>query len=243
MPPRSEKDLQQDSIERIRSATFAIARKGYDKREVERFLNKLADWLEAGGGDQARSDLVKRELERVGQKTARILSEAEDSAELLRNEAEQEAADSLSRAREQAAQEKQTADEYAARTRQEADKYRDKVRHEGESAAKETRAQASQDARTLVDDAQSKARRIVEEGAKRRGDIEAVISDLVRERNALLAGAEQLTTQLRSVVSEHAPSGADRFATPKDFDPEQRGGDAQKTARRRRKAGGEQVKA
>ena len=79
--------MQQDSIERIRSATFTISRKGYDKREVERFLNKLADWLEAGGGDQARSDLVKRELERVGEKTGRILSEVETAAQEIRAEA------------------------------------------------------------------------------------------------------------------------------------------------------------
>ena len=127
--------MQQDSIERIRSATFAIARKGYDKREVERFLNKLADWLESGGGDQARSDLVKRELERVGEKTARILSEAEDSAELLRNEAEQEANLVLNRAREQAARARQSADEYGARTRQDADGYGTKVRQEAEASA------------------------------------------------------------------------------------------------------------
>jgi DivIVA domain-containing protein len=234
--------LQQDSIERIRSATFAIARKGYDKREVERFLNKLADWLESGGGDQARSDLVKRELERVGEKTARILSEAEDSAELLRNEAEQEANLVLNRAREQAARARQSADEYGARTRQDADGYGTKVRQEAEASAQETRAAATKEARAAIDDAQSKARRIVEEGAKRRGDIEAVISDLVRERDALLAGMDQLTSRLRSVVSEHAPRpGADSFAPPKELDSAERS--KQKTARRRRKAGGEQVKA
>jgi DivIVA domain-containing protein len=235
--------LQQDSIERIRSATFPIARKGYEKREVERFLNKLADWLEAGGGDQARSDLVKRELERVGEKTARILSEAEDSAELIRSEAEQEAAGTLKRVREQAAETRQSADEYAARVRQEADEYGEKIRHEAESSAQETRSRATQEARTAMDDAQSKARRIVEEGAKRRGDIEAVISDLVRQRDAVLAGAEQLPSQLRSVVSEHTPAGEDRFATPKEFDRAERRAAEQRTARSRRAAGGEQVKA
>ena len=66
--------MEDNSIERIRSATFTIARHGYDKREVERFLHKLADWLEAGGEDEARADLVKRELERVGQRPADILA-------------------------------------------------------------------------------------------------------------------------------------------------------------------------
>lgn len=216
--------MQQDSIERIRSATFSIARKGYDKREVERFLNKLAEWLEAGGGDQARSDVVKRELERVGEKTAGILSEAENSAELLRGEAEQEASSTLNRAKEQAESTRASADEYAARTRQTADSYGEKVRHEAEASAQEARARAAQEARSALDDAQSKARRIVEEGAQRRGDIEAVISDLVRRRDAVLAGVEKLTSELRSAVSGHAPpAGRDPFATPSELDPAERG--------------------
>jgi DivIVA domain-containing protein len=215
--------LQNDSIERIRSATFSISRKGYDKREVERFLNKLADWLEAGGGDQARSELVKRELERVGEKTTRILSEAEDSAEQLRSEAQEEAAGALNRAKEQATSTRQAADEYATRTRQTADQYRDKTRQEAERSAQEMRARSTQEARETIDDAQSKARRIVEEGAKRRGDIEAVISDLVRRRDTLLGGVEQLTSELKTVVTGHSPPpGRDPFATPKELDPDDR---------------------
>jgi DivIVA domain-containing protein len=199
--------VEQDSIERIRSATFSISRKGYDKREVERFLTKLADWLEAGGGDQARSDLVKREVERVGEKTARILSEAEDSAEEMRTEAQEEAAETLERARTKAAETRESADEHARRA---------------------------------VDEAQAKARRILEEGTKRRGEIETVISDLVRRRDALLADVEQLTVELKAAVSAHTPRpGGDPFATPTELDPAARRGRAQSAPER----GGEQVEA
>ena len=65
--------MDQDSIERIRSATFPVARRGYEKREVDRFLLSLAEWLETGGADQGRSDAVRRELERVGEETSKIL--------------------------------------------------------------------------------------------------------------------------------------------------------------------------
>ena len=273
--------MQQDSIERIRSATFSIARKGYDKREVERFLTKLADWLEAGGGDQARSDLVKRELGRVGEKTARILSEAEDSAAQLRGEAEQEASSTLNRAREQAASTKESADEYAARTRQTADRYGEKVRQEANTDAQDTIARGTQEARKAIDEAQSKARRIVEEGAKRRGDIESVITDLVRRRDALLSEVDRMMSEMRATISGHTPPpGADPFSTPAELDPAERKGAerpaatprsgpepkpaaeqepepvaagkrgaggakarGQRKTRRRRKAGGEQVKA
>ena len=231
--------MQQDSIERIRSATFTIARKGYDTREVERFLTKLADWLESGGGDQARSDLVKRELERVGEKTAGILASAEDSAEQMRGEAEQEATATLNKAREQAAAVRQEADAYSSKTRSDADGYADKARRDADQAAQDTRSEAETDAREALAKAQAKAQRIVEEGARRRRDIEAVISDLAQRRDAVLADVDQLTGQLRSAVAGHAPPpGADPFATPDELDPAE-----QTTPRRRRTAGGDQVKA
>ena len=83
--------MDRDSIDRIRSATFPVGRRGYEKREVDRFLNKLADWLETGGGDQTRGELLRRDLERVGQQTGKILTDAHDVSEQLRAEAEAEA--------------------------------------------------------------------------------------------------------------------------------------------------------
>ena len=80
--------MDRDSIDRIRSATFPVGRRGYEKREVDRFLNKLADWLETGGGDQTRAELLRRDLERVGQQTGKILTDAHDVSEQLRAEAE-----------------------------------------------------------------------------------------------------------------------------------------------------------
>jgi DivIVA domain-containing protein len=83
--------VDQDSIDRIRSATFPVGRRGYEKREVDRFLNRLADWLETDGGDQTRAELVRRELERIGEQTGRVLTDAHDAGEQLRAEAEREA--------------------------------------------------------------------------------------------------------------------------------------------------------
>jgi DivIVA domain-containing protein len=82
--------VDRDSIDRIRSATFSVGRRGYEKREVDRFLNKLADWLETGGGDQTRGELLRRDLERVGQQTGKILTDAHDLGEQLLAEAERE---------------------------------------------------------------------------------------------------------------------------------------------------------
>ncbi len=96
--------MDRDSIDRIRSATFPVGRRGYEKREVDRFLNKLADWLETGGGDQTRAELVRRDLERIGEQTGRIITDAHDLGEQLRADAEREAQRILEDAEAQAAE-------------------------------------------------------------------------------------------------------------------------------------------
>jgi DivIVA domain-containing protein len=91
------------NVDRIRRVTFPVARRGYSKRAVDRFLDRLADWLEIGTGDPARADLMRREMARVGTRTAAILEEAEVAAQRLREEAERDAALIIRRAREEAA--------------------------------------------------------------------------------------------------------------------------------------------
>ena len=57
--------MDQESIDRIRTATFPTGRRGYDKREVDKFLTRLADWLETGGAEHTPSDAIRRELEQL----------------------------------------------------------------------------------------------------------------------------------------------------------------------------------
>jgi DivIVA domain-containing protein len=116
--------VDRDSIDRIRSATFPIGRRGYEKREVDRFLNRLADWLETGGGDQSRAELLRRDLERIGQQTGRILTDAHDVAEQLRSEAEREAHRVIEEAQEHAAHVIEQAKAEAKRILDEADQRR-----------------------------------------------------------------------------------------------------------------------
>src|SRR5215211_16776 len=100
----------QTSLDRIRNATFPTSRRGYDKHEVEKFLSRLADWLETGGGDENRSETVKRELERVGERTGAILAQAEESAQQIRTEAEQEVREAIDGANAQSEQTRKEAD-------------------------------------------------------------------------------------------------------------------------------------
>jgi DivIVA domain-containing protein len=207
--------VDQTSLDRIRNATFPSAKRGYDKHEVEKFLARLADWLETGAGDESRSDTVKRELERVGQRTGAILAQAEESAQQIRAEAEEEARGTVN-----------TANLEAQETRSEADRYSSETRSSADAHARETRATAEQDARETIETAHAQARRIVEEGTQRREDIEAVIADLVRRRDDVLSDTEELTSKLTAAAQEHRPElGADPFAKPDELDPLAREGE------------------
>jgi DivIVA domain-containing protein len=217
--------VDQTSLDRIRNATFPAARRGYDKHEVEKFLARLADWLETGAGDEARSDTVKRELERVGQRTGAILAQAEDSAQQIRAEAQEEVRGTIESAKAEAEKTRSEADAYSSQTRVAADAYAEETRQSAEHEAAATRAQAEQDARETIEGAQAQARRIVEEGTQRREDIEAVIADLLRRRDDVLADTEELSSRLSAAVSDHRPAaGSDPFTKPDELDPLEREG-------------------
>jgi len=212
--------VDQTSLDRIRNATFPSSRRGYDKHEVEKFLARLADWLETGGGDESRSDSVKRELERVGQRTGAILAQAEESAQQIRAEAEDEVRGTVNMANMQAEETRAEVDNYARETRTSADAYAEQTRTAAEEVLASAQAEADAKAREAVQAAEAQARRIVEEGTQRREDIEAVIADLIRRRNDVLADVEELTAKLTGAVSEHRPeSGPDPFDMPEELDP------------------------
>jgi DivIVA domain-containing protein len=208
--------VDQTSLDRIRNATFPSARRGYDKHEVEKFLSRLADWLETGGGDEARSDAVKRELEKVGQRTGAILAQAEESAQQIRAEADEEARGTVNTANLEATETRTEADNYATETRTSADSYSQQTRGAAEEVLSSAQAAAERQAREAIEAAQAQARRIVEEGNQRREDIEAVIADLVRRRNDVLADTEELTRKLSAAVAQHRSAG---FERPDEFDP------------------------
>jgi DivIVA domain-containing protein len=237
--------VDQTSLDRIRNATFPSARRGYDKHEVEKFLARLADWLETGAGDESRSDTVKRELERVGQRTGAILAQAEESAQQIRAEAEEEARGTINTASMQAEETRAETDKYAAEARTSADAYAQQTRQAAEEEAAAARQQAEQEARETIATAQAQARRIVEEGTQRREDIEAVIADLVRRRNDVLADTEELSAKLTGAVSEHRTEpGTDPFDKPDELDPLDREGEEEEfEAAQEDEAGSEEFEA
>jgi DivIVA domain-containing protein len=212
--------VDQTSLDRIRNATFPTSRRGYDKHEVEKFLARLADWLATGAGDESRSDVVKRELEKVGERTGAILAQAAESAQQIRAEAEDEARGTVNTANMEATETRTEADRYSSETRGSADSYVRQTRQEADDHAAQARAKAEQQARETIEAAEAQARRIVEEGTQRREDIEAVIADLIRRRDDVLTDTEELSAKLTAAVSQHRPGpGDDALDKPDELDP------------------------
>jgi cell division septum initiation protein DivIVA len=199
--------------------------RGYDRNEVDRFLAELADWLDERGDDPT-SELVRAELERIGEQTSNILTEAHDAAEAIRADAEREVRQKLIDANLRSESLSGDANTYAEETREEADAYARKTRSGADSYAEKTRAEAdtyAAAARKKADGAHQEAqsaaerdaKRIVEEATRRRRDIEAVISDLEQRRDAVLSELEKLASGLAGTATEHrgakqpAEDGAD----------------------------------
>jgi DivIVA domain-containing protein len=198
--------VDEHSIERIREAEFSLAVRGYDRNEVDRFLAELADWLETGGGDTAAGDeAVRNALERVGEQTAQILTEAHGAAQSIRDDAAAEVRQSLVDANLTSESVRTEASEYAADTRDEADAYARKVRSEADTYAERGRSEIEAELEEERAEARKEIERIVGEANRRKGEIEKLITDLEQRRDAVLAELDRLASGIAGTATEHRP--------------------------------------
>ncbi len=188
--------MDRDSIDRIRSATFPIARRGYEKREVDRFLTRLGDWLETGGGDQARTELVRRELERVGEKTAKILTDSHEVGEQLRAEADRYAATTRAEADARGERTRIETEQYASETREAAESETARLRQEADVYSAEARRAADDYAAQKRDEADEYAIEIAREADQAAAELTAKAE---RDAENKVAAAE---TRARSLIDE-----------------------------------------
>ena len=198
----------------IRQTTFSPALRGYDKHEVDNFLAELADWLETGGEDESRADVVHAELERIGEETGAILTAAHEAAEAMRENAERETRKRLVEAnlRVESIQSdvdgelsaaRQEADAYMHKTKSSANAYDKDTREQTDAYAATTRAEADAEAKTIVERADAEASKIVETAARKRKDIESMISDLEQRRSTVLAELESLASGITGAATQH----------------------------------------
>jgi DivIVA domain-containing protein len=174
-----------EEIERLRAQGFTPARRGYDRREVDKFLDALVDWLETDAAKDLGGAAVKRKLELAGKSTAQILLTTENESEQMLRQTEEECAELRSEAEAAALEARRAAEEYA----------------------KKVREKAAQDARRTGEAASAKAKQIAEQGERRQAQIEALIGELNTRRDGALRELERLHGELASTIGKHR-SGA-----------------------------------
>jgi hypothetical protein len=185
---RKDERMDWKDIDRLRDPGFTVARRGYDRREVDRLLGSLVDWLETDAARELGELAVKRKLEFVGKSTARILLTTEEESAQLRRLAHEECVELRSEAEAASLEARQAADEYA----------------------KNVRGKADEDARQASDAARANAKQIVEEGERRRRQIEAVVSELEARRDGTIQELDRLRAELSSTIGTHKSDARSR---------------------------------
>jgi DivIVA domain-containing protein len=107
-------------LDRLRNPGFGFGRRGYDRHEVDRFLEQLVDWLETDAARDLGHIAITRKLELVGKSTTHVLLAAEQESEELLRQAEADIAELRKQAEDDARAVRAAADEYAQTTREEA---------------------------------------------------------------------------------------------------------------------------
>lgn len=222
--------MDKRDIDRIRNPGFTVARRGYDTREVDKFLRELSEWLETDAAEELGSFAVKHKLELAGKTTSQILLTTEAECEAMRQHAQSDAAKTVAEAKLSARETRRLAEEETTRQREETEREaRDTVLDANSKAkhmlddAEAKRAQIEADAAEKSKQAAGKARRMVKEGEERREAIEVLIADLRARRDSALEALNELSGDVGSVATSHRPAkGRDPFARPAELDPAER---------------------
>src|SRR4051794_14789139 len=118
---RDQQIMDWNEIERLRIDGFTLARRGYDRREVDKFLGALLDWLETDAPKDLGGMAVKRKFELAGKSTAQILLTTEHESEQMLRQTEEECADLRNQAEVASREVRRAADEHSAKVREKAD--------------------------------------------------------------------------------------------------------------------------
>lgn len=195
--------MDRRSLDRIRNAEFPHAVRGYDRNEVDTFLRELVDWLATGGADDAGSEAVRAEIERIGERTTGVLTEAHDAAEAIRADANRDARQKLIDANVTVESLRTSADEYSEQTREEADAYARKVRADADAYSEQSRSESDAAATESRAAAEREAEQIVADANRRRDEVEKQIADLEGRRDGVLAELERLASGITGAATQH----------------------------------------
>jgi DivIVA domain-containing protein len=175
-------------VGRLRAADFGVARRGYDRRQVDEFLARIARRIEAET-QSFDPDALKRQLQRVGESTTGILTAAEETARKLHSDAAQEAEEL-----------RRSATEAAERLRSEASEFAQATREQAVEEARRLTLEATQKVESATAEAERRADELLEQSLERRRVLEARIGRLLEERAGVVGRLRDLSKQLEGLV-------------------------------------------
>lgn len=191
-PPRSGEAAKRAgegrlSGEELRRATFPQALRGYDREAVHSLLDRVADWVEQSAGKlSGQAPQMKQELAKVGERTAGILTAAEETAQRMRDEAA----------------------EYAERLRADADDEARKAKLNASQRMDEMIRDAEQKAERIINEAIARRRKLnqaisglVERRDEIAGDVHRLAEDLLDAVEAI-KGEDPSSTELEAAPKE-----------------------------------------
>lgn len=207
--------------DQIKTHKFPLEVRGYERKEVDSFLERLANEyahaVQRGGSNTERWESLGREI-------GSILEFAKESAERLREEAEQEARELRQKASDEAVKLREQASDDAGRLRREAAEEAATVRRQASDDAAEVREQAAREAALVQSKAKEQADAVVQDAQRRaeqlRSRVERECEETMRraserqealklQERELRARAEAVDQTLKSLMSTLAPGAVE----------------------------------
>jgi len=102
-----------DPAELVRDANFPLAVRGYDRRAVDEYVERITELVDDLETRQLRENVVQRALDQVGEETAGILRRAHETADELAARSRAQAEGRIQRAEREAEIIRGEADKYA----------------------------------------------------------------------------------------------------------------------------------
>src|SRR3954447_14065755 len=123
-------ELPEDPTAAVEPPEFQISRRGYDRDEVEAYIDRVTSIVRDLAGLRSPREAIRQALDRVGDETADILRRAHETAEDITRTSRSEADDRVQSARAEAAEMIRTAEERVSELDRDADliwQERDKI--------------------------------------------------------------------------------------------------------------------
>src|SRR4051794_32805007 len=187
-------------IAELRDVRFSAAMRGYDREEVDRYVNRVTGVFAELQTPAAPEPAIRHALEQVTDETKGLLERAHETADEITRRSRSQADDRLQRA-EQEAQQLEEASEQEAR----------QLRGDAAHEAREVREAAAREAREVRDAAQNEAREMREAAETRVEELEADTQALLEKRARFIGELRDLVGRL----SEYAEGAAGRYPSPR----------------------------